>query len=528
MTTMATVATRIPLRLLGEEHAFEVAAPSGPSALTAMLPAARALCDQATAVILDRFRDAGQPVSCRVGCFACCLHLVAVTLPEALDLAAWVASLPAAHQAEVRARFAHALDRLEREGLLDTEAPPGRRTLLIEEQASHSQAVHELSRLYYRLQIPCPLLEGGRCAAYERRPTVCREHHVTSPAENCSRPEQLLVHRVETRVEMTGAIARTTGRLMDEQPRTIPLVLALEWAEANSDLLAGTFDGARMMQTLIDEVHSERECEKFSRALPDRAVPAEASEGSVEANIDLTVAGRRLRTRIEVPAGPTPLIQLLPIARRLSQVSLSAATEDAEAEGMQVSCKAGCGACCRQLVPLSATEARQIQELVQEMPAPRRAIVEARFASARQRLAEAGLLLALQETLIVAPRERLAHADAYFALGVPCPFLENESCSIYEERPLICREYVVVSPPECCARPGWGGVKVLVPPLQVWRAFSRADAPRADGGLEWIPLVLAPQWAQTHAEETTHRSGPQQLQALFSELTGKAVPPPPA
>jgi Fe-S-cluster containining protein len=247
---------------------------------------------------------------------------------------------------------------------------------------------------------------------------------------------------------------------------------------------------------------------------------------TVTADVKLDVAGRHLEARLEVPAGPTTLRELLPIARGLSGASVSAAAEDAAAAGRQVSCKAGCGACCRQMVPLSLPEAYHIRDLIEHLPEPRRSAVQARFAAARQRLHEAGLLADLEAPRPFGPGETVPHGEAYFALGMACPFLEEESCSIYDDRPLICREYVVVSPPENCARPRWTGVEVLRSPLQVWRAFSRAAAPRADGRLEWVPLVLAPQWAQTHPEESTSRTGPELLQALFAELTGQSVPPP--
>ena len=101
--------------------------------------------------------------------------------------------------------------------------------------------------------------------------------------------------------------------------------------------------------------------------------------------------------------------------------------------------------------PLALPEARRIRDLVEGLPEPRRTRVKERFAAARARLADAGLLASLEGPQTVGPRETLQHGEAYFALGVACPFLEDESCSIYEERPLICREYVVVSPPERCA-----------------------------------------------------------------------------
>jgi Fe-S-cluster containining protein len=249
---------------------------------------------------------------------------------------------------------------------------------------------------------------------------------------------------------------------------------------------------------------------------------------TVTADVDLAVAGRRLQARLEVPAGPTPLLQLLPIARGLEHASVSAAVEDAAAAGMPLSCRAGCAACCRHMVPLSVPEAYHIRDLVERLPEPRRGEVRARFAAARRRLEQAGLLADLLAPRPFGPGEAVPHADDYFSLGLACPFLEEESCSIYEERPLICREYVVVSPPEHCARPRWAGVQVLKLPLEVWRAFARTAIPRDDGRLEWLALIVAPEWADSHPPEQAMRSGPELLQKLFAELTGKVVPPPPA
>lgn len=47
-------------------------------------------------------------------------------------------------------------------------------------------------------------------------------------------------------------------------------------------------------------------------------------------------------------------------------------SEQAAAGGRVVSCRKGCGACCRQLVPLAWSEAYQPGELVNALPEPRR------------------------------------------------------------------------------------------------------------------------------------------------------------
>src|SRR5262249_61696224 len=54
----------------------------------------------------------------------------------------------------------------------------------------------------------------------------------------------------------------------------------------------------------------------------------------------------------------------------------------------------------------------------------------------------------------------------YFRLGIDCPFLEDETCMIYADRPLVCRGYVVVSPPELCTDPRAGQVQVVRLPFE--------------------------------------------------------------
>ena len=52
------------------------------------------------------------------------------------------------------------------------------------------------------------------------------------------------------------------------------------------------------------------------------------------------------------------------------------------------SSNATCGACCRQLVPISALEARELVRLVDRMPEPRRSVLRQRFNDALRRLAD--------------------------------------------------------------------------------------------------------------------------------------------
>jgi Fe-S-cluster containining protein len=170
---------------------------------------------------------------------------------------------------------------------------------------------------------------------------------------------------------------------------------------------------------------------------------------------------------------------------------------------------------------LALAEARSIAELVEGLPPLRRDAVQARFAAARQRLHQEGLLDPLQSPQPFGPGEPLPQGRAYFSLRLPCPFLEDGACSIYDDRPLACREHLVTSPPENCSAPHHPPVETVELPLDSWCALARTASPREDDRVDWVPLVLAPEWAARRPEPPPDRSGPELLQSFFAELTGR-------
>ena len=147
-------------------------------------------------------------------------------------------------------------------------------------------------------------------------------------------------------------------------------------------------------------------------------------------------------------------------------------------------------------MPVSRTEGERLLQLVEAMPGERRETLKARFAAAEAAIDAAGL------------KERPGRSDrelstAYFALGVPCPFLEDESCSIHPERPLVCREYLVTSPAELCAGPKQEGVTpVAVPKVSLAARGLQEDED------DWFPLAMLMAWAHARPRKVTRRTGP--------------------
>jgi len=253
------------------------------------------------------------------------------------------------------------------------------------------------------------------------------------------------------------------------------------------------------------------------------------STETVTANVTISGPDWDLQTTVSVPQGPTTVRDLLPFAQSFSDAVVNAVVKTNEGNGQKISCTKGCGACCRQLVPITETEARHIRMVVESLPEPQRTAVRTRFAEARQRLEKYGALEKLLHPEEIPLDKKLAFAMQYFFQGIPCPFLEDESCSIYADRPLVCREYLVTSAVEHCARPTAETIRTVKMPVKVWTALALLDASSsAPEKLPWVPLIVAPEWAEAHPDEPSPRPGHELLQELFERIkqSGRALTEP--
>lgn len=247
--------------------------------------------------------------------------------------------------------------------------------------------------------------------------------------------------------------------------------------------------------------------------------PLPVPAGSISVDLALPLPGGRLELTMALPGRPVRPAEMLPVFLALSSQIVESAESDDRDRGHSVSCRAGCGACCRQAVPVSEIEARHLRDVVESLPEPRRSVVRERFAAARRRVEEAGLIDALSAP-DRADRERIdSLIREYFRLGIPCPFLEDESCSIHLVRPASCREYLVTTPAENCAAFDPAGIRRVPVAVRMSKGLRVFDA---DGGTtpnHWIPLILAPEWADAHPEEPEARPGTDLLKAVLDRAT---------
>lgn len=151
---------------------------------------------------------------------------------------------------------------------------------------------------------------------------------------------------------------------------------------------------------------------------------------------------------IATPANVRRADELLPAARRLIDADSNRFIDDPTIE---VSCRAGCSACCSQPVPVTPAEVRAALGAIERLDPDLQSRVWARVERNDAALAAAGVD---ESTFGNAGSDRAARDHAvmqYFRLDLPCPLLEDGVCSIRDDRPLACREYLVTSDPSLCS-----------------------------------------------------------------------------
>lgn len=98
----------------------------------------------------------------------------------------------------------------------------------------------------------------------------------------------------------------------------------------------------------------------------------------------------------------------------------------------RMQCRRGCSMCCSQMFSISALEAAVIANAVAALPEDRRERLRQDARAYVERARELGLAETAAAAESLTPRT---------GVRLPCPALQDDACSIYEARPLICRKW---------------------------------------------------------------------------------------
>jgi Fe-S-cluster containining protein len=221
----------------------------------------------------------------------------------------------------------------------------------------------------------------------------------------------------------------------------------------------------------------------------------------VECSMVMQIGDQVVDAKVRLPGGPVRVQDLLPVFYGVTNAVVSVAEDSVKAAGQEISCRAGCGACCRQPVPISQSEARFIANVVAAMPEERRDHVLRRFAEVQARLEATGDWQNAREfQQLGSEAARVEFGLKYFHADIPCPFLEDESCSIHQQRPAACREYLVTTPAENCKTPGPENIRMVGLPRKPSLVLYRFEDCVGGDTPRYLLLSTALDWVARHMD----------------------------
>ncbi len=216
--------------------------------------------------------------------------------------------------------------------------------------------------------------------------------------------------------------------------------------------------------------------------------------------LELDILGKEVNFSIGVGKGQAGLADIVPLARTLCAEITDVVLESIRSDGGRIPCCKGCYACCKPgLVPLSVPQVLRLKEEIAAAPGYRReSMLRACLLAARRILSQKppkSFMGRTAEASPAGPVDLDLVSDWYAGLKLACPFLDNNLCNIYEQRPLACREYFIKGSVGMCK--GQGGIaEVVEMPVQVPNALAQLASELEGTSVEAVILPLALVWCE--------------------------------
>lgn len=180
------------------------------------------------------------------------------------------------------------------------------------------------------------------------------------------------------------------------------------------------------------------------------------------------------------------LSDIIPVARAVCDAIIDVTLRHALSDKRRISCRKGCSTCCSYLVPLSVAEVYRLQNEFLQMPDTHRMPVLKSYIEAAKKILNGKAQKILQNS-----DDLQKISDWYAGLGIQCPFLSNGICSIYEMRPLACREYYVSSRPERCKNNSTHDPNIVHLPVSILESIGTLVQRLEQSQVEAVILPMA-------------------------------------
>ncbi|MHC4394710.1 MAG: YkgJ family cysteine cluster protein [Planctomycetota bacterium] len=245
--------------------------------------------------------------------------------------------------------------------------------------------------------------------------------------------------------------------------------------------------------------------EDSSTTVPSESEGTKGScdDGVKTIELELDIFGRAVRYGIDVADKQARLADIVPIARTVCSKVAVTVLEKLREDGEAIPCHKGCSACCHYLTSLSVPEAFRLSEELLAMPAESgKAVLESYLEAAKKILDNMpeDFDITSEPTQINEQAQMSQLSSWYAGLELACPFLSDNLCTIYDQRPTACRENIVTGSAEMCKVEGQDGTQVVKMPVSVTEALARLAADLEQSSVEAVMLPLALPWAEENQQ----------------------------
>lgn len=233
----------VPIRLpvCGRVIQANLSVPDVPARLSDVVPTARWLASEISAIRCEYAELCGMSAQCAKGCSHCCGYLVPISVPEAFRLCEDIQSLPAAERDLVVDRFQQAA-----RAVFSAPAPP---TAVADDPEESLKAV---SRWYTELGISCPLLRDHQCSRYMVRPIVCREYYVTSAPNTCRPDSDQTADVLPNPISVAECLMQLAAEVEGAELDGIIMTTVLAWLPSNMHRHQQTWPAPELYARLVD------------------------------------------------------------------------------------------------------------------------------------------------------------------------------------------------------------------------------------------------------------------------------------
>ena len=220
-------------------------------------------------------------------------------------------------------------------------------------------------------------------------------------------------------------------------------------------------------------------------------------------SLDIDILGKATHLNIGVADKQARLADIVPLARTISTKLAIAVLGRLKENGQFVPCRKGCSTCCNYLIPLSVPEVFCLREELLAMQTDDNGMGLRYCLDTAERILDNFPQTFCSEDFCSNDQSSIWQINKWYAgLELACPFLSEGLCSLYEQRPLACREHIVTDLAFLCEANHKDKPNVVQMPVSILEALGLLAAELEQSDVDAIMLPFAFAWAEDNLQRS--------------------------